>query len=942
MFMKSLYWTVIPVLLLSLACTRELDPLPAESGNGVSFAFGEIPVQGLMETRSPGGDVREIVSSDGLTALVSAGEMPSMNVVTKASAYNAVSGITSFRVTAFDHTGSFGSTTTSLSGGKGFTNTSFIVTNSGSYYWGAPSSAKYWPISSRRMSFFACVPDNAASIPLGTGFPSFSYTVNDAVTSQKDLLVASALDQVNTVSSQGEQGRAPLTFRHALSAVVFSIGDMGLNSNSGSLTVTISGLYNQGTFTYSGTSSSSSLGGSWSDSPSGSGTYTFTTNLHGTDSSPVDYSDLSGSNVMFLMPQTIPDAATLSISYTDPGGAVHQFSTQLNGLGIATLSPGGLYKYTISLSNSATLQVAYQKWTDVGDSFIKVDGPVTSYTAGETFGVYAVNSSDKRIVFANVPMTASSSGAVTSLNSGNYLLSDKYTYYVYYPYKANLSLDYRDSGVALAPGSVIDQDVTGVTTLPTALAFFSNYLYGANGTTAFTPATDQSTLANFKASDLQFGRAGFYEGTFTVEMNHQESLAKIVLQTEDVASTLTSDGRSNLASVSGYTTVNPGNTFNTDSPYVRPYRNGSTNDYYYIAKYNTKPKVAEGTNSTYTKWATSPVTIQTASSAYLGVGKYREFIIRSKAADRGWINYIANYPYYHEKVAMTFKAPIDGTYKFECWGAQGGGHTENVQSGVNTDLGKGGYTSGQMAVTTSQTFYVYVGESPENKSILSNATVASTRTFNGGGGGPRIAHDPTRRVESHAGGGATDIRTTGGAWNNTTSLNSRIMVAGGGGGASHGGFGGYGGGTAGGIGIRYMDVSGYTYDTERYNTDHNTRGRGGSQSAGGAAGYFDWTVGIAPTAGSLGVGGDGNTAYGGGGGGGYYGGGGAGVYSGSMGGGGGGSSFISGHNGCATITGYVFTNTSMTNGGTNQTQPDGTTTKGHGGNGYARITFISE
>jgi hypothetical protein len=198
------------------------------------------------------------------------------------------------------------------------------------------------------------------------------------------------------------------------------------------------------------------------------------------------------------------------------------------------------------------------------------------------------------------------------------------------------------------------------------------------------------------------------------------------------------------------------------------------------------------------------------------------------------------------------------------------------------------------------------------------------------------------------------------------------MVAGGGGGASHGGFGGYGGETSGGIGIRYMDVSGFTYDTSRYNIDHDTRGRGGTQSAGGAKGYFDWTVGVAPTAGSLGRGGDGNTAYGGGGGGGYYGGGGEGpVISLYMGGGGGGSSYISGHPGCTKNDNYPFSSTSMIAGGAftvgaqksitlnyngtnttyqyypvtpvavNQPQPDGTTTTyGHSGNGYARITYV--
>ena len=82
--------------------------------------------------------------------------------------------------------------------------------------------------------------------------------------------------------------------------------------------------------------------------------------------------------------------------------------------------------------------------------------------------------------------------------------------------------------------------------------------------------------------------------------------------------------------------------------------------------------------------------------------------------------------------------------------------------------------------------------------------------------------------------------------------------------------------------------------------------------------------------------------YGGGGGGGYWGGGGAGVESGSMGGGGGGSSFISGHSGCATITGYVFTNTRMIDGNHNQANENGVTIKGHSGPGYARITFVSE
>ena len=88
---------------------------------------------------------------------------------------------------------------------------------------------------------------------------------------------------------------------------------------------------------------------------------------------------------------------------------------------------------------------------------------------------------------------------------------------------------------------------------------------------------------------------------------------------------------------------------------------------------------------------------------------------------------------------------------------------------------------------------------------------------------------------------------------------------------------------------------------------------------------------------------------------------------------GGGSSFISGYSGCNAISSsstennivhtnqpnfynsdYIFTSSVMIDGkgcnwstgsalncGTNQPQPDGTTSIGHLGNGYARITLVS-
>ncbi|MFQ5335182.1 MAG: T9SS type A sorting domain-containing protein, partial [Flavobacteriales bacterium] len=122
-------------------------------------------------------------------------------------------------------------------------------------------------------------------------------------------------------------------------------------------------------------------------------------------------------------------------------------------------------------------------------------------------------------------------------------------------------------------------------------------------------------------------------------------------------------------------------------------------------------------------------------------------------------------------------------------------------------------------------------------------------------------------------GGASDIRLNG------NTLSDRIVVAGGGGGA--GGinyqalYGGAGGGLTGGDGLNW-------------NTWPNAGGKGGTQTAGGAAGIACCSCPTYTTAGSLGQGGNGSgdCAGGGGGGGGYYGGGGA-----CFSGGGGGSSY---------------------------------------------------
>jgi len=251
----------------------------------------------------------------------------------------------------------------------------------------------------------------------------------------------------------------------------------------------------------------------------------------------------------------------------------------------------------------------------------------------------------------------------------------------------------------------------------------------------------------------------------------------------------------------------------------------------------------------------------------------------------------------------TFTAPVNGVYKIELWGAQGGG------SG-----GAGGYTSGYLNLISEDEFYVYVGSTTSN----------GTGGYNGGG-------SVTGNV--YGGGGSTDFRTISGVWNNTESLKSRIMVAAGGGGKGNGYAGGIAGGLTGGNG---------TGDDPGYGATQTSAGTGNSSTGGGNGGFgFGGTGGW----GSEGLGGGGS---------GYYGGS-SGAGTNNNGSGGGGSSFISGYKGCNAINNdgshkgtpihysdIAFSTPIMKAG--NQEMPThdlNSTQNGNIGNGYARITLVT-
>lgn len=187
---------------------------------------------------------------------------------------------------------------------------------------------------------------------------------------------------------------------------------------------------------------------------------------------------------------------------------------------------------------------------------------------------------------------------------------------------------------------------------------------------------------------------------------------------------------------------------------------------------------------------------------------------------------------------------------------------------------------------------------------------------------------PCADKNNGTGGGATDIRLSGGDWNDFNSLKTRIMVAAAGGGSfiDPGSYGGA--------------LSSPDYTNNYPNGGHTTAAQGATQTSG-------YKFGIGQDGGRAGAGG------------GYYGGC-ASVTDGNKTGlrGAGGSSFISGHIGCNAISnsstssniihtnqpnhysGYVFTNTTMIAGNATMPSPTGGTETGHTGNGYCKITWM--
>ena len=177
----------------------------------------------------------------------------------------------------------------------------------------------YWPGGTKEATFFAYAPYNCegAILESNTGAPKITYTVPSKIDKQQDLLIAKSDEDISC------NGKSPvvLDFKHVLSAIKFVKGETpGYKEIKA---IQISGINDQGTLNMNSQS--------WEDT-SGSATYSIST--------------IDENTVCFLMPQSLPSSAKLSVTLTN-GGTEHTFEADLYG---TSWQAGHQYTYQLSIN----------------------------------------------------------------------------------------------------------------------------------------------------------------------------------------------------------------------------------------------------------------------------------------------------------------------------------------------------------------------------------------------------------------------------------------------------------------------------------------------------------------------------------------------------------------------------------------------------------------
>ena len=354
------------------------------------------------------------------------------------------------------------------------------------------------------------------------------YTAKSGETeilSQPDIIVATNAES-RSVSSDDKA--VELKFSHALTAVNFAISKdltdifkTGATDGSKLKSIKLSGIPNEGTCELTAkkgapqTPSQTWIFDTESDGAKKTGTYIF--DLTKKDIQIGESYALTSNadkNILMMIPQDLSKAKEPKLTFVlDIKGKGDQtFTFDLSN---QTWLPGTSVTYKLSASAVNHLENAEVKfpesWKDTEQA--KYSYPKTDFAAGESIGLYVVNSNNT-IEEANVKLTRNQDGKwMPENNNTKFLKLKNYKYFAYYPYSA------------AAP--TVDE------TKDNAEEFFKDKI------TNWNPVKEQKTEDVLLSQDLQVGEGVIDNdaATLTFNMAHSMGLAVLNLDNKQIPKT---------------------------------------------------------------------------------------------------------------------------------------------------------------------------------------------------------------------------------------------------------------------------------------------------------------------------------------------------------------------------------------------------------------------
>ena len=313
-----------------------------------------------------------------------------------------------------------------------------------------------WPFDAL-VSFHAYAPFNDAtdgmwSVTTDTDNvkTKIKYTAKSGETeipSQPDIVVATNAES-RSVSSDDKA--VELKFSHALTAVNFAISkdltdifQTGATDGSKLKSITLSGIPNEGTCELTAkegapqTPSQNWTFDTEADGTKKTGTYTF--DLTKEDIQIGESYALTSNedkNILMMIPQNLNGTdAKLTFVLDIKGKGDQTFTFDLSN---QTWLPGTSVTYKLSASAVNHLENAEVKFPDTWKDTeqVKYSYPKTDFAAGESIGLYVVNSNNT-IEEANLKLTRNQDGKwMPENNNTKFLKLKNYKYFAYYPYNA--------------------------------------------------------------------------------------------------------------------------------------------------------------------------------------------------------------------------------------------------------------------------------------------------------------------------------------------------------------------------------------------------------------------------------------------------------------------------------------------------------------------------